>query len=305
MQEPQAPELPLVSALVVSFHCAEALRRCLQALEASADRDKMEVVVVDNGSLDGTPDVAAEFPAVTLLRLPRNFGFVKALNIAMRTAKSEFFLIVDPYVSVEPDTVRKLTAKLTEETDAVAVAPLLASETGEPRPELYRLPGLATLGSICRAGRFTSAAAPDLAPETAAVEFAGFGALMVRGYFLKGLRYIDERYAQSWADAELAMQVHRSGRNTLLMPTARAVRHGDAPADWPPNARALLEADFILGAATYAAKHFGSLAGLKIRLAAALQALGSALAFRDAGFRFARLRYLLSGQRIDGTQSAL
>jgi GT2 family glycosyltransferase len=297
MQEPQAPELPLVSALVVSFHCAEALRLCLQALEASQERDRMEVIVVDNGSLDGTPDVAAEFPAVTLLRLPRNFGFVKALNIAMRTAKSEFFLIVDPYVTVEPDTVPRLAAKLTEEADAVAVAPRLLSATGEPRFELYRLPTPASIGSIRRAGRFTAAAAPDPAQETAAVEFAGFGALMVRGYFLKGLRYIDEHYAQSWADAELAMQVRRAGRKTLLMPSVRAVRHGDGPPDMPPSALALLEADFILGAATYAGKHFGFLAGLKIRLAAALQALGS--------FRLARLRHVVTGQRIDGTQSAL
>jgi GT2 family glycosyltransferase len=288
MQEPPVPELPLVSALVVSYDCAEALPRCLQALEASEDREKMEVIVVDNGSLDGTADVAATFPSVTLLRLPRNFGFVKALNIAMRTAKSEFFLILDPHVAVEPDTVRRLAAILTEEADAVAVAPLLASGGAE----LFHLPGPATLAAVWRAGRFDPAPAPG---ETAPVEFAGFGALLVRGYFLKGLRHIDERYAQSWADAELALQVRRAGKKTLLAPAVRATRSQDAPPEYSAAVHTLLAADFTLGAATYAAKHFGFLAGLKIRLAAVLHALVT--------FQFTRLRYLVEGQKIDGTQS--
>jgi hypothetical protein len=156
------------------------------------------------------------------------------------------------------------------------------------------MPSPATLGAVWRAGRFAPAPAPDLTGETVPVEFAGFGALLVRGYFLKGLRHIDERYSQSWADAELALQVRRAGKKTLLAPAVRAIRHPDAPPDLSPAARALLAADFVLGAATYAGKHFGFLAGLKIRVAAVLHALAS--------FQFTRLRYLLEGQKIDGTQ---
>jgi len=44
----------------------------------------MEVLVVDSGSFDRTPEVVADFPQTILLKLPRNFGFTRALNIAMR-----------------------------------------------------------------------------------------------------------------------------------------------------------------------------------------------------------------------------
>ena len=87
MQETQTP--PRVSVLVVSYNHAAALRRCLEALERSEERERIEILVVDNGSSDESVQVIAAFPSVTPLHLPRNFGFTKALNIGMRTAKAE------------------------------------------------------------------------------------------------------------------------------------------------------------------------------------------------------------------------
>src|ERR1017187_6304910 len=71
------------SVLVVSYNMAEALRRCLTALDQSNGRETFEILVVDNGSEDDSLAVIDSFPSVTTLRLPRNFGFVKALNIGM------------------------------------------------------------------------------------------------------------------------------------------------------------------------------------------------------------------------------
>jgi GT2 family glycosyltransferase len=135
--------------------------------------------------------------------------------------------------------------------------------------------------------------------------------LLVRSYFLRGLRYIDERYAQSWADAEVAAQIRRAAKKIYLLPVARAVRHddGDFLSSLPADARALLSADWVLGAAAYAGKHFGFLAGLKLRLGAMFAALGQAILalvrLREIGYHFSRLRYLLSGQKTDGTQTVM
>jgi GT2 family glycosyltransferase len=142
--------------------------------------------------------------------------------------------------------------------------------------------------------------AAPLAPageEVTTVEFAGFAALMVRAYFLKGLRYIDERYAQSWADAEIGAQIRRAGKKTLVIPGVHAVWHAEDQLDMPEPARTLLMADWTLAAAVFAGKHFGYMAGLKVRITPALAALLS--------FQFRRFSYLLSGQRIDGTQTVL
>lgn len=297
-----------VSVLIVSYNCAAALRRCLASVEASADRDKLEIIVVDNGSVDGSAELVAEFPQVVLLKLPRNFGFVKALNIGMRTAKGEFYFYVSPDVEVLPDTVSALAARLSEQPDAVAVCPLLTTPDGRPAPELYTLPEGQTASGAARACAFAPANTPDLHQEKLAVEFAGLSAYMVRSYFLKGLRYIDQRYAQSWADAELAIQIRRANRKIFLYPGIRAIRHGDGgelARSAPPAVRALLASDWALGAAVYAGKHYGFLTGLKVRLAVTFGALASLVSFSDLHYRFSRFINLLSGQKVDGTQHVM
>ena len=303
MEETQTPLQ--VSVLLVSYNAAEALRRSLRALESASARETFEVIVVDNGSLDESPTLDAEFPAATFLRLPRNFGFTKAVNIAMRTAKAPFFFLLSPGIEVQPNTVTQLAAQLEQAQDAVAVCPLVTAPAGEPAPELYRLPGAAAVAELARAAAFTPAPPPALDQERVPVEFAGFRALMVRGYFLKGLRYIDERYAQAWADAEIAAQIRRASRKILLLPGVRVVFAAPELPPYPPKARALLAADWVLGASTYAGKYFGFAARLKIRIAAVLRALGAVLGLRDFSYNFARLSYLLSGQKLDGTQRVL
>src|SRR5580704_3763809 len=96
-QEPEGqPSAPKVTALISSYNNAAALRRCIAALERSTSRDIMEIVVVDKGSQDESPRLDAEFPDATFLRLPRNFGNTKALNIGMRTGVGELVFFLSP-----------------------------------------------------------------------------------------------------------------------------------------------------------------------------------------------------------------
>ena len=99
---------PHVTALVISRNCAAQLERCLKALEQSAERERLQILVVDNGSSDGSADVPSDFPEVQTLRLPKDFGWTKASNIGMRTAKGKLILFLPPHVEVEPDTITRL-----------------------------------------------------------------------------------------------------------------------------------------------------------------------------------------------------
>jgi hypothetical protein len=78
------------------------LRRCLKALEASDERQTIEIIVMDNGSRDDTAEVELEYPEVTFLRLPKYFGRTKALNIASRTAHADLLFYLSPDVEVTP-----------------------------------------------------------------------------------------------------------------------------------------------------------------------------------------------------------
>ncbi|MCS7315637.1 MAG: glycosyltransferase [Bryobacterales bacterium] len=305
----QAP--PLVSVLIVSEDNAAALRRCLAAVEASHQRERFEVLVVDNGSQDESPRLDSEFPNATFLRLPRRFGVVKALNIGMRTAKGEFFFFLAPEVEVAPETIARLAERLTTDPLPVAVCPLLVDQEGRPCEQFYRLPDAAgTLRAALRE-RWEAVTLEAAGVGPVAVEFPCLAALMIRAYFLKALRYIDERYGQSWAEAEIALQVRRAGRKILAMPDLRVRwEGGELPAlRHQARVRALYSADWALGAARYAGKHFGLISGLKVRLVVTGAALGRALLslllLREPAYEFARARFLLSGQKLDGTQRFL
>lgn len=305
----QAP--PQVSVLIVSEDNAAALRRCLAAVEASAERERFEVLVVDNGSQDESPHLDSEFPNANFLRLPRRFGLVKALNIGMRTAKGEFFLFLAPEIEVAPDTIARLAERLAAEPQAVAVCPLIVDGEGRPSEQFYRLPDAAGALRAALRERWEPVEVVIGGADAVAVEFPSLAALMIRAYFLKALRYIDERYGQSWADAEIAAQVRRANRRILLLPELRVRRF---ESELPPlrrqaRVRALYSADWVLGAARYAGKHFGFLNGVKVRLVVTLAALGRSLLslffLREPAFEIPRAGFLLSGQKLDGTQRFL
>src|SRR5512138_2166037 len=123
MEETQAPAVPKISAIILSYNSAPALRRCLAALEASTARAQMEIIVVDAGSQDESPHLDTEFPEVTFQRMPRNFGATKALNIGARTAAGEYIFYVATEAEVQPDTAAKLAHHLDSDESAAAVCP--------------------------------------------------------------------------------------------------------------------------------------------------------------------------------------
>jgi GT2 family glycosyltransferase len=275
--EQQEKPAPRVTVAVVSHNRVELLRRCLASLEKAQGRETFQIVVVDNGSRDGSAELAGEFVNFQWTRLPKNFGMTKGWNLGWRAADAEYVLFLHGDTEVEPDAILKLAETLDTHEDAVAVCPLLTDAEGRPGPQLGTLPP---------DGEWRPAEVTGSGPV--AVQYPRGAALMARVFYIKKIRQIDEKYGQFGADADLAVQIRRAGRKILLVPEAR-VRHDPRPA-YPSIERA----DFLLGRAVFLGKYAGFLEGIKARIGSILGPL--------AGFRFAELKYTISGQKIDGTQ---
>jgi GT2 family glycosyltransferase len=287
LQEEQAAA-PKVTALVFSYDSAPALRRCISALESSFDRATIEILVVDCGSHDESPQIDSEFAGVTILRLPRYFGRTKALNIATRTASGEHLFFLTPNVEVLPTTIPALVARLESDPEAAAVCPLLLDTQAHPIAQFYCLPIPAT-------GLNLTPVVIDKSADAISVELATFQAFMVRKYFVKGINYLDERYGEFGCDAELCFQIRRASRKTLALPQVTALYTPGSP--YSDASRTIFEADRVHGTAVYFAKHFGMLTGLIFRIKAILKALLT--------FRWGLLTSLVSGAKIDGSQSVI
>src|ERR1700693_1957703 len=139
-QEVEPAPAPKVTALIFSYDSAPALRRCLGALEGSRDRALIEILVVDCGSHDESPQLDTEFPEVTILRLPRYFGRTKALNIGTRTATGEYLFFLTPAVEVLPTTIPALLAQLKADPNWMAACPLLLDTEAKQAQQFSLLP---------------------------------------------------------------------------------------------------------------------------------------------------------------------
>jgi N-acetylglucosaminyl-diphospho-decaprenol L-rhamnosyltransferase len=102
-------EIAHAHAVVPSWNGAHLLPDCLRAL--AAQTVPLRVTVVDNGSSDGTAELLArEFPSVQVLRLPRNAGYGRANNEAIRSVSSEFVVLVNNDVELSPDWLSRMLA---------------------------------------------------------------------------------------------------------------------------------------------------------------------------------------------------
>ena len=136
----QAKPAPRVSVVVVSHNRVDLLRRCLAALERSEGRDRLQIIVVENGSTDGSADLDSEFPNLQWIRLPKNFGLTKAWNLGWRAADADYVLFLHDDTEVEPGAIARLADALDANTEAVAVCPLLVDAEGRPAPQLGSFP---------------------------------------------------------------------------------------------------------------------------------------------------------------------
>lgn len=122
MKAQPGPSRPSVSAVTVNYNGGERTLRCLEALREQA-YGLERIVVVDNGSEDGSPDeIRRRFAGVELLDLRENRGLSVARNIGLGSVQSELVLLVDSDIYLEPDALGHLVESL-EATDASVACP--------------------------------------------------------------------------------------------------------------------------------------------------------------------------------------
>ena len=106
------------------------MRQSLTALTQPGS--ELQIIVVDNGSRDGSASLDDEFPNVRFSRLPRNFGLTRALNIGIRAADGDYILLLHDDVLIEPAAVTALAEFLENRPDVGAVCPYLNGPAGAP-----------------------------------------------------------------------------------------------------------------------------------------------------------------------------
>jgi GT2 family glycosyltransferase len=139
MPDSPAPE---ISVIIVSWNAVKFLEECLDSLSRGIVR-ACEVIVVDNASTDGSPDlVAAKFPWVVLIQTGRNQGFAKGNNLGIRHSRGKYLALVNSDVNVLPDCLDHLAIFLAEHPRVGMVGPRIMYGDRRQQSSCRRFPNL-------------------------------------------------------------------------------------------------------------------------------------------------------------------
>jgi len=130
----------MLSVCIVSFRSRDVLEVCLDSLyEHVPAWLKLEVIVVDNDSRDGSLQmVRAKFPDVIILENRYNAGFSKATNQGLSNAKGEYLLWLNPDTMILKESLEPLVRFLESHPEAGIVGPRLLNEDGSFQPQCRR-----------------------------------------------------------------------------------------------------------------------------------------------------------------------
>ncbi len=215
---------PAVSVVVLSHNGREMLLQCLRSVEAS-DYRPLSIVVVDNGSTDGTAEaVSTLHPAVLLVSVGCNSGVSGGRNAGIRYVeerlKPEFVLFLDNDTQIEPDTIRELAEAAGDDPGIGIAAPKAFRRKGDLRllsaggmsfnPCTGMLRDVAT-GEV-DGGRCEMARDVQAGP--------GF-ALFVRTSVYREIGLFDETFnPYGWEDVDFSLRAGKAGFRVVYAPKA-------------------------------------------------------------------------------------
>jgi GT2 family glycosyltransferase len=216
-----------ISVVVVNWNRRDLLRACLRSIAAQTTRHPFDVVVVDNGSDDGSPEmVLEEFSGgnvfrVQLVRNPANVGFCAANNQGFAASASEFVALLNNDAEADSGWLEALATAFVNRPDVgMAASKILVHE--DPR-RIDKAGHLIYLDGQNR-GRGTGEIDQGQYDRVEEALWPDGCAAMYRREMLDQIGGFDEDFFAYADDAELGLRARIAGWSCLYIPTA-VVRH--------------------------------------------------------------------------------
>ena len=236
-----------VTIVIVSFNTRSRLEACLASLRAAPPVTSHEVVVVDNGSMDGSPGaVEADWPGVRLVRLEANTGFAHAANVGIRRSAGELVLLLNSDAVAPPGSVDRLVAALDTDEAAAIVGPRIVDPHGAVELSFGRM--ISPWNELRQQLLHRAAASRRpfatrwVARRTASarhVDWVSGACLLVRRKDAEAVGLLDERFFLYTEDVDFCAAVRARGRRVLFTPAAEIVHaRGSSRATAPVAAQA-------------------------------------------------------------------
>jgi hypothetical protein len=240
--------IKVVSVIIISYNTKDITLKCLAYLHKSAGAE-FEVIVVDNGSNDGSvEEIEKRYPGILIIKNKANLGFAKANNQGMKEASGEHFLLLNSDCFVETDTIRILLKAMEAMRDVDMAGCKLLNSDGSTQPSFGYFPTLSRVFALMMfidnlplvRKFFPSIHVRELsryAKVTEADWVMGALVLLKREVFVKTGGF-DEKYFMYGEEVEWMKRARIAGYKTAYIPQTKATHIGGASS--PDKAPALI-----------------------------------------------------------------
>ncbi len=134
-----------ISIVIVSFNTRDVLRECLQSIERESAGFRVEILVVDNHSSDGSPEmVEKEFPRVRLFRSEVNLGFASANNVALEVARGRYVVLLNSDAFLCADALTVAVRHMEQQLSVGLAGARLVGRDNSWQPSARMFPSLMT-----------------------------------------------------------------------------------------------------------------------------------------------------------------
>jgi len=209
-----------VSIIILSWNTKQLLRNCLKSLKGMV----VEIIVVDNGSTDGSPAmVAKEFPQVKLIRNKKNLGFGAANNQGMKAAEGDYLLLLNSDTVVKDEAPLKMATFLAKHPEAGAVGCRLLNSDGSLQPSAGPFPDLKVSVVMLFLEHWLKNLTRASFSKITEVDWVMGAALMVRREVIKKTGWMDEGIFMYMDEVEWCYRIKKAGFKVFFYPEAEIV----------------------------------------------------------------------------------
>lgn len=264
---------PDLSVIIVNWNVGRFLMQCLRSLQVALAGVPSEIIVVDNGSVDGSIQLVKQgFPHVRLIANRQNAGFARANNQGIRQSRGRYVLLLNPDTVLFPNTIEQLVAFMDRTPDAGAAGCKQIYADGQWQSTCHRMITLKreVIVAVGLSRVFPQwvdyGDLPQQAREPFDVDWVGGACLIARRDLIERAGLLDEKLFMYAEDADLCHRIRGCGYSVFYLPSVRIVHHRGQSAS--KSSESAIAADRSILAQQYAArryvirKHCGKLAAI-------------------------------------------
>ena len=216
------PDCPSVSAIIPTWNQAPLVAAVLDNLRRQTI-PPAEAVVIDNGSTDNTVALS-ERAGARVISLGENRGFAAAVNAGILESRSEWLLILNNDVDLNPDWIEKALDAAREESARFVTGKLLQARCPERLDGTWDL--VSRAGCAWRCGY--NALDGELWNQRRRIRFASFTALLIERSVFDKAGLLDTRYGSYYEDVDFGIRCALAGITGVYEPSAMGRHLGSA-----------------------------------------------------------------------------